>query len=123
MIALYFLMKKSELFDLEAIHYLIIWLTLNIAIFWGMFSIKQVSIDADNKQLQVSGLTKTELIPFSEVEYVSGSRFAVPEQVWFRTRDKRTIIFTAKMRFVIIPFKRHPMVKELSNTCGVEESW
>ena len=119
MIALYFLMKKSELFDLEAIHYLIIWLTLNVAIVWGMFTIKQVSVDVENKQIQVSGFRKTELIPFSEVEYVSGSRFTVPEQVWFRTRDKKTTVFMAKMRFVLIPFKRHPMVKELAKTCGI----
>jgi len=120
-IGLYFMFKDTELFEYEAMHYFILWITVDVVIFWNMFSIKEVKID--DKQLYVSGFKNTEVIPLSEVEYVSGSRFAFPEQVWFRTKDKRIIVFMAKVRFSLFQFNRHPMVEELSDRCGLEDCW
>ena len=81
-IGLYILLKDSEQFQFEAMEYFVLWLTVDVVIFWNMFSIKEVSID--DKQLYVTGFKSKEVIPFSDVEYVSGSRFHYPEQVWFR---------------------------------------
>ena len=120
-IGLYFFLKDSVLFQFEAVQYFILWLTVDVIIFWNMFSIKEISID--DKQLYVTGFKSKEVIPFSDVEYVSGSRFAYPEQVWFRLKDKRIIVFLPKMCFSILQFNRHPMVEELADLCGLEDCW
>ena len=121
MIGLYLIMKNSALFEFEAIEYFLVWLTIDVVIFFNMFSIKQVSIDEEQKLIQVSSYKKTEVIPFSDVEYVSGSRFLMPEQVWFRIKDKRIIVFMAKLRFSIFQYHRHPMVEELADLCGLDD--
>lgn len=118
-LVLYYLLKDSQWLELETMHYIVLWITINVVIFFNMFSIKTVSID--DKQIYVSGLRHTEVIPFTEVEYVSGSRFGFPEQVWFRTKDKRIFVFMAKVRFSIFQFHRHPMVEELAYLCGLED--
>lgn len=119
MIVLYLTLKNSALFELEAVEYFIVWLTVNVAIFWNMFSLKKISID--EKQIYVTGYKHTEAIPFSEVEYVSGSRFAFPEQAWFRTKDKRLIVFMPKVRFSLFQFHHHPIVEELADLCGLDD--
>ncbi|PWQ93265.1 hypothetical protein [Leucothrix pacifica] len=86
-----------------------------------MFSIKEVSIDEEKKQIHVSNFKETKVYSFSDVEYVSGSRFAIPEQVWFRTKDKKITVFMPKVRFSVFQFYRHPMVEELADLCGLED--
>lgn len=120
-IGLYFFFKDSEHFSFEPMQYFIIWITADVVIFWNMFSIKDVSVD--DKQLYVSGFKSKEVIPLSEVEYVSGSRFVLPEKVWFRTKDKRMIVFLPKVRFSLFQYNRHPTVEALADMCGLEDDW
>jgi len=63
-LALYFLLKDLDFLELEAIHYFILWLTIDVVIFFNMFSIKEVSIDEEKKQIHVSNLRKQRCIRF-----------------------------------------------------------
>ncbi|PWQ97767.1 hypothetical protein [Leucothrix arctica] len=118
-LGLYLMLKDNENFELEGVHFFVVWLLVNIPIFWHTFTLKKVSID--DKQLYVSGYRSTEVILFSDIEYVSGSRFAFPEEVWFRTIDKKTIVFMPKVRFSIFQFQKHPMVEELADKFGLDD--
>jgi len=118
-IALYFLFENTAPFDFGATHYFALWLGVAIVILSNVYAMKQVSIHGE--QIHVSDFKETKIIPLSDVEYVSGSRFAMPELVWFRTKNKKIIVFMAKQRFSIFQFHRHPVVEELAELCGLDD--
>ncbi|MCP3888992.1 MAG: hypothetical protein GY702_08990 [Desulfobulbaceae bacterium] len=106
----------STEYDLRWIQYAGTWIGIALFIFFATGSVKQVTINREKKQLEVSNFIKSITIPFSEIEDIDGSSLLSPKLIWFilktPTEFGRKITFMPAHR----PARgigKHPVVMEL----------
>lgn len=105
-------------FDARWLQYVTTWCGIAIFMYFSTGSIKKISINSINDQLEVSNFYRIITIDCSEIADIDGSTYLSPRLVWFSL--KTGSIFGKKISFIPInrPGKgigKHPLVQELRN--------